>query len=686
MLALFWAATLAGCGQASNDAAEVALSAIEERGTFVGDAACASCHADIAATYGQTNKARSVSYFDPETAPEQFGTQKAVYNEATNLYYEAFVRDGALYQREYRLGTEGETIHEQLHRADYVIGSGKATRSYLMDVNGYLTEMPLTWYAERERWDMSPGYEEANDRFGRKISLECMTCHNSTPQHTPFTQNHYTNVPLGIGCEGCHGPGSRHVEARQTDAAPEAGPDATIINPASLDRRAQLSVCQQCHLAGITVFEPGEDPTTFRPGAYLATNRTVYVPEKQLTDPDWVGIDSHPLRLARSACFKGSEMTCTTCHDAHKPASLVTQADYNAACGSCHGTDAHEASCTRPEATSAAEAIAGDCVSCHMPRSGTSDVPHVTSTDHWIRPRPETRREVAEGRPSFDEAEPIELVALHRVDRLTGQPEQRADELEAATAYFRFYETMHRHPAYVRETIDLARQGGAPDGAGRSAEAEIALARALAEADSLESAAGVMRQAAEAHPQDAWVHYWHGAIEERTGNLGEAVRAFRRALAIQPQMIEARTNLAGVLYRAQRFDEALGQLQRLVKQDPVHVPEAWFNMGVIYLGRQDLARAVEAFEQAAQLNPDLAAAHVQLGAIYAGQGNLDEAVRRLRTAIIADPQDPAAYGSLGLLYLQAELPEEARRLFQKVVELDPDNENARALLQQLEQR
>lgn len=75
---------------------------------------------------------------------------------------------------------------------------------------------------------------------------------------------------------------------------------------------------------------------TFRPGQPLRKNRTVYVPEKQLTDPDWVGIDSHPIRLARSACFENSDMTCATCHDAHTPASETTTEEYNTTCRSCH--------------------------------------------------------------------------------------------------------------------------------------------------------------------------------------------------------------------------------------------------------------------------------------------------------------------------------------------------------------
>ena len=637
--------------------------------TYVGDQVCQSCHADVAARHQQTGHGRSISHFDPATAPEQFDGETVVYNEASNLYYEAFVRNGQLYQREFRKGPDGEIIHEQSFRADYVIGSGNATRSYLMDVNGYLTEMPLTWYTQRKTWDMSPGYDVANDRFGRKINQECMTCHNGRAQHTPFTQNHYADVPLGITCERCHGPASEHVAARESGAAP-AGDDPTIVNPADLDRRAQLAVCQQCHLAGIAVFQPGEDPSTFRPGQFLHSNRTVLVPEKQLTDPEWVGIDSHPIRLARSACFKNSRMTCTTCHDPHTPADELTANDYDASCQGCHASTLAQDHAAVPDAAT------GSCVACHMQQGGTSDVPHVMFTDHWIRTRPGPPRDPGEGRPSFDTPAPLDLAALRRLDRLTGDP---PNDVEATVGYFRFYETMHRHPAYV----EIATDRGARLPAGVPSEAQITRARALAEQDALDAAATVMREAVAAHPDDAWAHYWHGAMEEGLGRTEAAIAAYRKAIAIQPKLIEAQTQLAGALTRAGRLDEALQRLQTVVELDPVHQPRAWFNLGLIRVQTGDVGAARDAFERAATLDTDLVPAHIQLGTLYLKAELYAEAIPHFRNAIVADSTNPSAYGSLGMAHLQLGHTARARELFQKVLALDPDNESARALLERL---
>lgn len=132
---------------------------VPDSADYVGTEACASCHSEIAESYDETGHGQSLSSFDPTTAPEQFQENTLVHHEATNLSYEAFRRNDTLYQRAFRRGPNGEIVHERVHPAAHVIGSGNATRSYFMEVNGYLTEMPLTWYADQDKWDMSPGYE-----------------------------------------------------------------------------------------------------------------------------------------------------------------------------------------------------------------------------------------------------------------------------------------------------------------------------------------------------------------------------------------------------------------------------------------------------------------------------------------------------------------------------------------------
>ena len=676
---------LAGCradGPAEPNGASAAVTA-----SYAGDEACASCHADLYASYHRTGMGRSVSRFDPATAPERFdadGRSPVVYNEAFDFYYQAFVRGDTLYQREFRLDEQGTVTHERVHRADYVVGSGNATRSYLMRVDGYVTEMPLTWYVERAIWDMSPGYHTTNSRFSRPANLECMTCHNGLPELTPFTQNHYAELPLGITCERCHGPASDHVEARLAGNDPGPGePDPTLIDLAALDRELQLSVCQQCHLEGLAVFKPGEDPTTFRPGELLTSHRTVFARLDQVEDPDDFGIASHGLRLALSACFEASAMTCTTCHDPHQPTAELGADWFNSVCQSCHGggegPDDHGAFCERPGVGSPAEAMTGDCVSCHMQVGGTSDIPHVSFTDHWIR------RELPPARtPGLIERDASREEPFVLVDLLEGtqpMPPGEAD-LEAALAYFHLYETQHPQAAYLPDVAARIRRGLAA-GADR-VDARVALGRALMEMDSLTAAERVLGEAAAAYPGDAWAQYWLGTVRDRRGNAAAAEGPLRRAVELQPLLVEARIALADVLSATGRTDEAVLQLEAAVAADSLHHPAAWNNLGFIHLQAGRMAEAERPLATAVHLDPDFAEARVSLGAVYLSTGRIEPAVEQFEQAIRVRPEYAPAYGNLGVAYAQLGRTADARRMFERLLILNPGDARARAYLAELD--
>lgn len=658
--------------------------------SYVGDNACQTCHAEVYDAYQLSNHKRGFTRFDLDHAPERFDINTTVYNELRNLHYDVFTSGDTLYQREYRIDDNGEVLHELVQAADYVIGSGNATRSYLMEENGLLTEMPVTWYVERAYWEMSPGYKEANDRFSRKIILECLTCHNAIPSHDPGTQNRYTQIPDGISCERCHGPASLHVahwSERKREVLEE--PDSTIVNPAHLTRGEQMSNCQQCHLAGITVFKEGEDATTFRPGRELASNKTVFVPEEHLVDPNWVGIDSHPLRLARSACYKASEMTCNTCHDPHKSVAALPENYYNTKCQNCHtGTNNAlvEHSCSRPGIDSAEMAASGNCISCHMQKGGTSDVPHVSFSDHWIRRDPGPPLDPDKAKTVFETTEPIVLVGLQQVGRSGHLLEARTsdtalDALEKAIAYFNFYEQLHRLPEYLPIIVREAQRGFA--GGADHVEARIALARSLVTLDSVDTALDVLRAATRKYPQNNWAWFWMGSIQVENGAVDAGIGALQRAVSIQPHFLEAQTKLSEALIRAGRLDEAQLQLEEVVRQDPVHQPRSWYNLGLVYLQQRKGIQAQDAFLEASRLDPDLVDAHIQLGSAYLQQKHLKEAELAFRRAIAADENNPAGYGSLALVFLQRGETQRAKQLLQTVLRLDPGHQAAQSLMAQI---
>ena len=102
-----------------------------------------------------------------------------------------------------------------------------------------------------------------------------MFCHNAYPDSPPADEGVFpAELPEGIDCQRCHGPGSAHVEAASRKAPAETIRRA-IVNPARLSRERQLDVCMQCHLETtsrplpnvVARFEHG--PFDYRPGQPL---------------------------------------------------------------------------------------------------------------------------------------------------------------------------------------------------------------------------------------------------------------------------------------------------------------------------------------------------------------------------------------------------------------------------------
>ena len=653
---------------------------------YVGDGTCASCHEDLYQSYKLTGMGRSVSLFDPSTAPEVFGDE-AVFNPVSRAWYSAVARNDSMFQRTWRLDANGDRYAEREYPVDLVIGSGNATRSYLMNVGGFVTEMPLTWYVDRSSWEMSPGYEQIDRGFDRPVTLECMTCHNATPEHSAFTPNHYTRVPEGISCERCHGPGSAHVDRALAGMVDES--DTTIVNPARLDRELQLSVCQQCHLTGISVFNPGEDPTTFRPGTLIAAHRSVFVESDDTASDAVIGIASHAARLAQSECFVASDMTCTTCHDPHVPVSSLGVDSFNAACTSCHTPDAASVLCSR-SVTNDAERMTGDCSGCHMPKSGTSDIPHVTFTDHLIRPVRAATTPAGPIASTRIRPDPLTLVRA-----TTPEADLLSADLQKAKAYFNVYETTHELPAYLDSVVVLAgplveASGGVSaevsgEPAGEDAEGRLVLGRAYMERGEHRRAAQVLGALANEHGGDALAAYWYAVALAEAERVDEAISWLGRATEIQPLLGEAHLKRGSLLLQVGRIDEAERAFRNVIRIDPVHHPAAYNNLGFLLMqsGRTD--EAVSAFDNALAITPHDVVTLLNAASVNMILTRWDAAEELLTRAIEVEPTSTGALGNLGIIYAQSGRITDARRMFARLLELDPTDARARSMLEEIDE-
>ncbi len=173
--------------------------------------------------------------------------------------------------------------------------------------------------------------------------------------------------------------------------------------------------------------------------------------------------------------------------------------------------------------------------------------------------------------------------------------------------------------------------------------AERGLVLALVAAGRSPEAVQLARAAADSRPDAADALFLLGLAQSEQ-DVEAAREHFTRALARDPRHTLARYNLALVLKRLDRLDEALVELRRVIAADPR--AEAHHALAQVLWHRGDDARAVDALQAAITMEPRHAEAHTLLGVISAAQRDWTAAAASLRHALTLRPDKAGTHETL----------------------------------------
>ncbi len=618
---------------------------------YVGINTCKLCHQDIYNTYIKTGMGKSFDVASKQKSSGDYHTA-VIRDQIGDFYYKAFWLNDSLQFLEYRLKGK-DTIYKRQETVDFIVGSGQHTNSHIQSVNGYLNQMPMTFYTQKKTWDLPPGFEDGhNSRFMRKIGLECMSCHNNYPEFVLGSENKFKSVPEGINCERCHGPGSIHVAQRQTGSRIDTSKyiDYSIVNPAKLSIDAQFDICQRCHLQGNTILKEGKSFYDFKPGMKLSDYMTVFLPKYKNADDEFI-MASHADRLKQSKCFVASiagvsrasttssvtgasrtststssvngsnklkpykdAMTCVTCHNPHVSVRETNPNVFNDACNNCHSaltpastplsmTKGAKVFCSKKGITKIS-----NCVGCHMPKSGSIDIPHVTVHDHFIR-KPLTKK---------DKAAIKEFIGLFAIN------EKKPSSITKAKAYLNQYEKFDNKSFYLDSAAYYLKDKSDLE---LKANFEPLVQLYFIKNDFVKITGYANRLTdmvllnnlliKKSYSNDhAWTSYRIGEAFSTTGDLQRAINFYKKAVDLAPYVLDFRNKYAPALAAKGLLSEAEKELNDILKENPKHV-SALTNLGFVKLSQGKPQEAEQLYFKALALDPDYEALLLNIAGLYA---------------------------------------------------------------------
>jgi tetratricopeptide (TPR) repeat protein len=169
-----------------------------------------------------------------------------------------------------------------------------------------------------------------------------------------------------------------------------------------------------------------------------------------------------------------------------------------------------------------------------------------------------------------------------------------------------------------------------------------------------------------------------GMVLSRFIETNAAREAFEKALQLDPNLAEARVNLALVLAQAGEFVPAGEHLDRAIQLqgDTQAAAYSHYLRAKIWVAQKEMGNAVLELETAVKLRPNYAEAWSDLGAIRRLEGEAKSAQQALERAVALNPDDEKALYRLGVQCLQNAEPHKAVDHLRKVLRHDPDDRAA----------
>ncbi len=680
----------------------------EAAATFVGSKKCMDCHKKQYDNWQHSHHDHAMDVANEKTVLGDFNDAVFKIHGIISRFYQ---KDGKFFV--HTNGPDGKMGEFEItHTFGWY-----PLQQYLIPFPGERLQcLPIAWNVIEKKWYHLYPKEtiDPNDwlywtNAGQNWNGMCAECHSTNLKKNYDLKNdtyQTTWSDIDVGCEACHGPGSRHVAwAELLDMArPQVENYDLVVKSSKINSRELVELCAPCHSRRAALGDyTHAEPDLLDSLLPVLITEDLYFADGQILEEVYVYGSFTQSKMYHR------DVRCNDCHDVH---SVKLVKEGNALCLQCHrayeyNTKEHHFHKKKGEKGEPIRSAAGDilfnvgtgaeCVQCYMPgryymgidyrpdhsfrvprpdlsvKINTPDACkrcHVNKTSQWadeaitkwygpgrsrhygividagIKSRPEAGKDLI--RLAADPLYPV-VVRSTALNLLTAYPS------EDSTHTLRL--ALMDDEALIRRTVVDSYPSADP--------MDLFEVLALLLYDPVKAVRIEAARRLAGEPSK------HLSLNQR--KVFQAVlKEYETSMEYSADFAFARYNLANLYTALNRSEEAVENYRTAIKIDGLFYP-AKVNLAMLYNQKGENDKAEVLLREVISSNPEMAEIAYSLGLLLVEMKKYDQALTYLKKAAKGMPARSRVHYNFGLLLQFLQRDAEAEASLMKAVELDPDS-------------
>lgn len=681
---------------------------IAQESTFVTSNACAKCHKKEYEEWQDSHHAKAMAVATNETVLGDFND--TVF-EKDGVQSRFFRKDGGFF-----VNTRGPKGVMADFEISHTFGYYPLQQYLIPFPGGKMQCLPIAWDVKANKWfhlypDLTLDPEEwiywTNQ--GQNWNSMCADCHSTELQKNyDVTTGNYNTMwaEINVGCEACHGPGSKHLLWAELPEMARPEDDGLLVQTAGINNRQQVELCSPCHsrrsMLGDYKHEQQDLLATEVP-RLLAEG--LYYPDGQILDEVYVYGS-----FVQSKMY-ANDVRCSDCHNVH---TIKLHQKGNTICLQCHQASVYDSETHHfhkqkgkkgePIYGSGGEVLfevgsGAECVQCHMP--GRVYMGNDYRPDHSIRiPRPDLS--VSIGTPNacnrchidksnewsvehskkwygskrkyhygkvFHAARNGDALALQDLKLIVRDELSPLMVRSTALSYLNQYQTDDTISLFKESLISdesIIRRTALMDLSPVSVENLLRLVCPLLN-DKVKAVRIEAARRLTEIPVDQIPEKWRKSYDV-------ALAEYMQTALYSADFAASRLNLGALAMLQGKMAVAEGHFKKAISIDR-DFHSARTNLAVLYSRQGKLDLAEEELRKALAINSELAHVHYSLGLLLSEKKQYNKAAKHLKIAATGMPDNARAHYNLGQLLIFLQHDKEAETALRKAFENEPQNRN-----------